>query len=93
MAGNKRAVKTKYQLSLGLNEVESLDELREETEASSRSEVVREALAVYRVMVDAARKGGAIAIQGQDGRTTAVAIRGLEVARRAFLRSDLPNGR
>ena len=80
----RRRKKAKYQLSLGIEEAASLDDLQRETEASSRSEVVREALALYRHVVDGTKKGGAIAIQNADGTTAQVAFRGMEVVRRAF---------
>ena len=80
----RRRRKAKYQLSLGLSDASSLDELQHETEASSRSEVVREALSLYRYLVDQTKEGGAIAVRHADGSTAQVAFRGIEVVRRAF---------
>jgi len=74
--------KMKYQLSLGFGEAASLDDLKRETEAASRSEVVREALALYRHVVDETKKGGALSIRNSDGSMQQVVLRGLDVVRR-----------
>jgi len=79
-----RPDKLKYQLSLGLYEAASLEELKRDTEASSRSEVIREALALYGFAVEATKRGGAVSIRHSDGSVAMVAVRGLEVVRRAF---------
>ena len=79
----KRA-KTKHQLSLGFEEANSLSQLRVDTEASSLSEVMREALGVYGCLVDEAKKGGAVSIQHSDGTVIRIAFRGLEMVRKAF---------
>ncbi len=79
----RKARKVKWQMCLGFEEAASLEELKDETEASSRSEVIREALALYRCIINETRKGGVISIQHSDGSAVSVALRGVEVVKRA----------
>jgi metal-responsive CopG/Arc/MetJ family transcriptional regulator len=81
-----RQKKHKQQLSLGFTEMESLDELQRDTEAASRSEVMREALAIYTYAVDETKKGGEIIVRRPNGETSEPSFRGLQVVRKAFRR-------
>ena len=65
---------TRVQLELPPQAMERLKRMREKTEASSYSEVIRNALRVFEALMDEHEKGGEFSLKRQNGEIVAYKI-------------------
>lgn len=72
IAKKKESVRLNLEMSLQVRE--RLENLREQTDADSLTEVVRRALAVYEYLYDGIQDGGKIILRRENGKESEIAL-------------------